>query len=61
MENLFFSFSMNVLEVHSLKLSANLMKLILSLLMPSVNASLELKPALKSVLIYCCIFLRVAW
>jgi len=40
---------MNVFEVHSLKLSANFMKLNLSFFMASVKATLELNTILKSV------------
>ena len=50
---------MKALEVHSLKLSANLRKHILSLLMASVNATLELKTPFRSLLISCCIFFSV--
>jgi hypothetical protein len=56
MPNLFFNFSIKVLEVHSPKLSENLMKLILSFLMASVKATFELKTNLKSVFGSCFIF-----
>lgn len=57
--NLFLIFSMKALEVHSLKLSANLRKHILSLLIASVNATLELKTPFRSLFISCCIFFNV--